>query len=97
MTQSNDSSDVSLRLPFGHEEIRIRNRYETLPIANDVGIALFFVAGSVFFFFDSLETAALWMFLLGSIQFLMRPAIRLVRRFHLRRLGNAPHDSAQDY
>jgi YrhK-like protein len=96
MTQS-DENDLSLRLPFGHEEIEVRNRYETLSIANDVLIALFFVAGSIFFFFTALETAALWMFLLGSIQFLLRPAIRLRRRIHLRRLGNTPSDSSQDY
>lgn len=50
MAERNDGDDVSLRLPFGHEAIRIRNRYETLSIAHDVGIALFFVAGSSFFF-----------------------------------------------
>jgi hypothetical protein len=54
------------------------------------------VLGSIFFFFKSTETLALWMFLIGSLQFFMRPTIRLARLFHLRRVGSGG-DSSQDY
>ncbi len=79
-------TDQDLELRWGRDEIVIRNRYETLSIGNDVLIALWFVAGSVLFFWEATTRAATWMFLLGSIEFLARPMIRLARRVHLRKL-----------
>lgn len=40
-----------------------------------------------------------WMFFLGSVEFLARPAIRFARRLHLRRIGaDSQHDSGSyDY
>ncbi len=75
-----------LTLQVGHDELVIRQRYEVLSIANDVLVALWFVAGSVLFFWESTTVAATWMFLVGSIEFLARPLIRLVRRLHLHRI-----------
>lgn len=91
--------DDSLELRLGNEEIVVRRRYETLSIANDVLIALWFVAGSVLFFWESTSRAGTWMFLIGSIQFLARPAIRLARRVHVGRLGDGRggHESAGDF
>ena len=83
------SSDNDLTLRWGRDEIVIRQRYETISIANDVMIALWFVAGSILFFWESTTTLATWMFLLGSLEFLARPVIRLVRRVHLQRLHGA--------
>jgi hypothetical protein len=82
-------SDNDLTFRLGHDEIVVRQRYETISIANDVMIALWFVAGSILFFWESTTTLATWMFLLGSLEFLARPAIRLVRRVHLQRLHGA--------
>ncbi|PYF96844.1 YrhK-like protein [Georgenia satyanarayanai] len=95
MTDTSD--DPPLRLPIGpHEYLTINNRYETMSIANDVLIAVFFVAGSIMFFFESLQTMARVMFLLGSIDFLLRPAIRLARRTHLERIGSRHHAAQGD-
>lgn len=81
-----DPSDIALR--FGHEEIIIRDRYETLSIVNDVLIALFFLAGSILFLWESTATVATWLFIAGSAEFLLRPVIRLARRTHLKRFGS---------
>jgi hypothetical protein len=85
------SSDPDLTVRVGDNEFVIRHRYETLSIANDVLIALWFVTGSVLFFWDSTARAATWMFLLGSIEFLARPLIRLARRLHLHRMHGERH------
>ncbi|MGA4792495.1 YrhK family protein [Nocardia sp. AB354] len=80
-------ADRAVRLVIGDEALVIDGRYETASIVNDVLIAVWFVVGSILFFFESTQTAATWMFLVGSVQFLIRPVIRLTRRIHLRRLG----------
>ncbi len=87
--------DLTLRV--GHDELVIRDRYEALSIANDVLIALWFVAGSVLFFWESTSLAATWMFLAGSIEFLARPLIRLARRVHLRRVSGQDHAAESSY
>jgi hypothetical protein len=91
------SNHHTATLRIGHAELIIRQRYEALSIANDVIIALWFLAGSILFFWESTATAATWLFLLGSVEFLMRPAIRLARHFHLRRLGSDATDASSDY
>ena len=45
-----------------------------------------FVFGSICFFFESLQTAALVLFLLGSVLFAVKPTVDVVRSVHLRRL-----------
>lgn len=93
------AADASLRFDVGPDELVIDNRYEVLSIINDVLIALFFLVGSILFFFESTQLAGTWLFLLGSIEFLARPVIRLVRRVHLTRVGatNSVRNSGYDY
>lgn len=81
--------DNPLTVHLGHEELVIRRRYETLSIANDFFIAIWFLLGSIFFLYPSMETPAAWLFVVGSFQFLIRPTIRLCGHIHLKRLpGN---------
>lgn len=72
-------------LQLGHEELILRRRYEAVSICNDILIAVWFIVGSVLFFSPHLTTAGTWCFLAGSIQLLIRPAIRLVRLTHIER------------
>ncbi len=73
----------NLTFTVGREEVVVRQRWET---------------ASILFFWESTSLAATWFFLVGSIQFLGRPVIRLRRRIHLRRLrGDRYTDDAQDY
>lgn len=63
-------------------------RYQVVRTAVDFGAACCFVVGSACFFSVSTETLALWLFLVGSVLFAVKPSIDLVRSLHLRRL---PH------
>lgn len=83
-------SSGPLTLTIGSHEMLIRKRYEVLSIVNDVLVALWFVVGSLLFFSDGTETAGTWCFLLGSIELLIRPVIRLVRHLHLQRIAPSP-------
>jgi hypothetical protein len=95
----------SLTLHIGHDELVIRHRWEAASIANDALIAVWFIVGSVMFFFESWTTLGTWCFLAGSIELLVRPVIRLSRLLHLRRVrGRAGqpkaaglHDLGQDF
>ena len=68
-----------LVLHFGHEELVIRKRYEALSIANDVLIGLWFLVGSFLFFSETLQFAGTVLFVIGSLEMLMRPVIRRAR------------------
>ena len=74
--------DLSLRL--GRRQIDIERRWEAASILNDILIGLWFVAGSVLNLLAVSETAALLLYLLGSVQLLIRPFMRLARRTHVR-------------
>jgi hypothetical protein len=78
--------DNPLTLTLGHEQLVIRRRYEVASIINDFFIAIWFLAGSIIFLYPSLEKIAAWLFIIGSVQFLARPTIRLIAHLHLRRV-----------
>ncbi|NYH50556.1 hypothetical protein HNR06_000145 [Nocardiopsis arvandica] len=91
-----------LVLHVGGDELVIRRRYETASIVNDILIALWFIAGSIMFFSEAWTTAGTWCFLLGSVELLIRPMIRLFRQFHVRSVrssgrGAAMGESSQDF
>ncbi|KQU03099.1 hypothetical protein ASG56_20135 [Rhodococcus sp. Leaf7] len=82
-----------ITVTIGREELIIRQRWEVVSIINDILVAVWFIAGSVLFFHESTTTAGTWLFLIGSIELLIRPVIRLARRVHLTRL-HAPADDS---
>ncbi|OUE30513.1 hypothetical protein BFL35_09795 [Clavibacter michiganensis] len=98
MTSQDPPPSRSLTITLGDEELVIRHKYEVASIVNDIMVAAWFVAGSVLFFSESTTTAGTWLFLVGSIQLMIRPLIRLGRRVHLTRIGSgAPGDTGRDF
>ena len=84
--ESSAEGASSLTIRIGPQELVIRRRYEAASIVNDVLIGLWFLIGSVFFFFDSLTRAGTVLFVIGSVEMLIRPVVRLERHLHLQRL-----------
>lgn len=98
MASNESSADRTVSFSIGRDEVIVRHKYEVVSIVNDIMVAAWFVAGSILFFFESTTTTGTWLFLLGSIQLMIRPLIRLTRRVHLQRLGgNAPVDVSNDF
>lgn len=91
------SEDHELTLHVGRDELVVRRRYQALSIANDVAIAVWFLVGSILFLWEQTTTVAVWLFILGSAEFLARPAIRLARLVHLRRMGADETQDAGEY
>lgn len=83
------SLDNPITLTIGHEQLIIRRRYEVVSIINDFFIAIWFLLGSVFFLYPSLEKMAVWLFIIGSFQFLIRPTIRLLAHIHIQRVPDS--------
>lgn len=90
----------SLVFTLGSRELVIRRRYEVLSIVNDILIAVWFTVGSFMFFSDTLTYTGTWLFVVGSIELLIRPAIRLTRHVHLQRLPGrhgVPQEADHDF
>lgn len=83
--QTSSTTSDFLTWNIGPEQLVINRRYEVASMLNDILTGMWFVVGSCFFFFDSLQTAAIWLFLIGSIELLIRPMIRIAKDVHLRR------------
>ncbi|MGE4531164.1 MAG: YrhK family protein [Acidithiobacillus sp.] len=49
-------------------------------LINDFMIGILFLVGSFFFFYPSMETTGVWLFVIGSAELLIRPSIRLIRQ-----------------
>lgn len=100
-----------LTLHVGKEELVIRRRYEAASILNDVLIAVWFLVGSVMFFSPEWTRTGTWCFVLGSVELMIRPTIRLSKHVHIQRLrgdgsawysesstmGDLPSSSDDDY
>lgn len=69
----------------GNHEVIINHRYEIFYTLNDILIAVFFIIGSILFFWDVTEAGGISLFLLGSIGLLLRPFIRIKRNTYLKR------------
>ncbi|MBB5322749.1 YrhK family protein [Marinobacter oulmenensis] len=88
-----NQTDNPLTVKLGKEELVIRRRYELVSIVNDFFIAVWFLIGSILFLFPEYETAAVWLFIIGSFQFLIRPTIRLVSHIHIQRIPSSNWES----
>lgn len=84
MSQTTDTGDAMV-LGLGPERLVIDRRYEVLSILNDFLIGIWFLVGSWLFFYPALESTGIWLFVIGSLQFLVRPVIRLARHVHVQR------------
>ncbi|WP_018332681.1 YrhK family protein [Actinomycetospora chiangmaiensis] len=90
-----------LVLTLGDREVVIRRRYQALSIVNDILVAIWFLVGSIMFFSESWTYTGTWFFVVGSVELLIRPVIRLARQIHLQRLpghdGRSATESEHDF
>lgn len=69
------------------EHQRIYAIYEVCYTALDFTAASLFITGSVFFFWQNTQYLATWLFVVGSICFALKPAVRLMRELKYLRMG----------
>lgn len=73
-----------LELDLGREHIIVQRRYEAVGAINDLLIALWFLIGSFFFLSNSLVERGTWLFIVGSVQLLIKPLLKLASLIHVR-------------
>jgi hypothetical protein len=80
-----NSQKRKIDFDLGSKHIVIQRRYDAAGAVNDCLIALWFLIGSVFFLSDSLMESGTWLFIVGSAQLMIKPAIKLFSLVHTRR------------
>ncbi|CUH78258.1 YrhK family protein [Tropicibacter naphthalenivorans] len=71
---------------------RSRRLYAAFEIAHtivDFLAAICFLIGSILFFWKAYETPAIWLFVIGSAFFALKPTLRLIRELKLAAMGDA--------
>ncbi|SFN40536.1 YrhK-like protein [Roseovarius lutimaris] len=66
---------------------RIYAAYEIAHTVVDFMAAICFLVGSVLFLWSDYETEAIWLFIVGSFFFCVKPTLRLAREVQLWRMG----------
>lgn len=61
--------------------------YEIAFTIADFAAAFLFIIGSILFFDAATTRTGTWLFLIGSVFFALKPAIRMSREFHFWRTG----------
>lgn len=62
--------------------------YELWRTVADFIAAISFLIGSVLFFSESTQYAGTWLFVIGSVFFLLKPTMRLAREIHYLSIGD---------
>lgn len=84
-------------MPLFHHENRDRSAetrrvYAAFELAHtvvDFLAAFSFLAGSVLFFWPAYETPAIWLFVIGSVFFALKPTLKLTRELKLLAMGRS--------
>ncbi|MGI8313664.1 YrhK family protein [Halobacillus mangrovi] len=82
-------------ISMGKHEIFFKKEYKILYTVNEFLLGLWFLIGSICFYFEELKTWGVTLFVLGSMQMLIRPSIRLVHSFHMRKHYEREYDEKQ--
>jgi len=90
----NDLFDPKLKR-ITQKHVQVYACYEVIFTLVDFAAAFLFIVGSILFFKQSTTYLATWCFLIGSICFALKPTTRIVREFHLLRLGNTEELAAK--
>ncbi len=72
-------------IQIGKFEVFFMKKYKFLSIANDIGLGIWFTVGSILFLWHSTQTAGTILFILGSVQLLGRPILKLMHAFFVRK------------
>lgn len=90
--QNSQPSSLGKKMEHGllEAERRIHERLEWLHILNDFVAAVLFLAGSILFLWESTQTSATWLFIIGSAVFLNGPVLRVLNKRYVKHYHKDP-------
>ncbi|MBA2174996.1 YrhK family protein [Halobacillus locisalis] len=80
---------------MGRHGLFFKKRYEVLYTLNDFLLGIWYLLGSICLYFEISKEWGILLFMLGSIQILIRPSIRIIHRFHVKKHYIKEYDSKQ--
>ncbi|SHM99175.1 YrhK family protein [Gracilibacillus kekensis] len=66
--------------------------YNVIYTVNDIIIAIWFIIGSILFYFESIKTYGVTLFVLASFQLLIKPTIRLIHEVRAKKHYGEEYD-----
>nr|WP_079528950.1 YrhK family protein [Halobacillus hunanensis] len=90
-----DSKQDYVDIKMGDHDLFVKKGYDGLYTLNDFLLGIWFLIGSVFFYFEHLKDWGVTLFVLGSLQMLIRPTIRLFHRFQLKKHYEKEYEKQQ--
>ncbi|QTN00896.1 hypothetical protein ERJ70_17350 [Sediminibacillus dalangtanensis] len=88
MPKIKDEKDY-VDIQMGRFQLFFNKKYRLISLTNDIALGLWFFIGSIFFLWKQTQTIGTVLFILGSAQLLIRPLLKIIHAFYLKR--TPPH------
>lgn len=95
MSTNESEPSRKVDLDLGNQHIVVQRRYDVAGAINDLLIAIWFLIGSFFFLNESLTYSGTWLFIVGSAQLMIKPAIKLISYIHIGKIHPELQNHAQ--
>lgn len=82
----------NVEVQIGKHIIFFNKHYKYIFIINELVLGIEFVVGSAFFFFESLKTAGIILFIVGSAQMFLRPVLKIFHAISLKKVNQSDPD-----
>lgn len=86
-------TDKDFEVQLGKHTIFFNKNYRYIFIINELILGIVFVVGSIFFLVESLKTAGIILFIVGSAQLFIRPVLKILHAITLRNIVNQDNNS----
>ncbi|WP_019415835.1 YrhK family protein [Paenisporosarcina sp. TG20] len=94
--QSNKDNKDFFYFHMGTFEVSFDKKYRIIALLNDLTLGLEFLIGSILFLSESTQTAGVILFIIGSVQLLSRPLLKILHAFHFSRKNRTYFDNSSE-
>ena len=84
----NMKNQNTYEVEVGKHILFFNKNYQYIFILNELLLGIEFTVASIFFLFSSTKTAGIIIFIIGSVQLLIRPILKILHAVSLRRISN---------
>lgn len=81
-----------VELKVGQYALFFNRNYHLIYLTNEIMLGIWFVVGSVFFLWETTKTAGIILFIIGSLQLLIRPLLKIFHSMTLKKEEKSTQD-----